>query len=137
MLVPTDGSEGSLRAVDFAATLARRISGAEIHLVHVEPPLPQAVADFVDADAIRSFHADRSAEALRPAIARLDAAGIPWHRHACVGEPGPTIAKMAAELGCEQIVMGTRGLGLIAGMLLGSVARRVVHEAAVPVTLVK
>jgi nucleotide-binding universal stress UspA family protein len=44
---------------------------------------------------------------------------------------------MAVDLGCEQIVMGTRGLGLVPEILLGSVARRVAHEATVPVTLVK
>ena len=48
-----------------------------------------------------------------------------------------TIARRADSLQCEGIVMGTRGMGAIANLLLGSVAAKVVHLANVPVTLVK
>ncbi len=41
------------------------------------------------------------------------------------------------KLGCDVIVMGTRGLSSVTGLLLGSVATRVIHEASVPVTLIK
>jgi nucleotide-binding universal stress UspA family protein len=53
------------------------------------------------------------------------------------GEPAATIARRAAELGCESITMGTHGLGAFGILLMGSVAQRVVHHATVPVTLVK
>ena len=54
-----------------------------------------------------------------------------------VGEPAATIARRASELGCESIVMGTHGLGQLGVLIMGSVAQRVVHQATVPVTLVK
>jgi nucleotide-binding universal stress UspA family protein len=44
---------------------------------------------------------------------------------------------VAKEHGCAQIVMGTRGLGTVSGMLLGSVATKVIHLADVPVVLLK
>jgi nucleotide-binding universal stress UspA family protein len=47
------------------------------------------------------------------------------------------IAQYAKEKGCDQIVMGTRGLGTVQGLLLGSVATKVIHLANVPVMLVK
>ena len=40
-------------------------------------------------------------------------------------------------LGCDTVVMGTRGLGSFTGLVLGSVASRVIHEVSVPVLLVK
>ena len=48
-----------------------------------------------------------------------------------------TIARRAAELGCESITMGTHGLGSFGILFLGSIAQKVVHYTTVPVTLVK
>jgi len=53
------------------------------------------------------------------------------------GQYGETIANYAKEKQCDRIVMGTRGLGAVGGLLLGSVARKVIHLADVPITLVK
>ena len=47
------------------------------------------------------------------------------------------IAKVANELKCNAIIMGTRGLSPLGNLLLGSVAAQVVHLAGTPVTLVK
>ncbi|MNU09423.1 Universal stress protein G [compost metagenome] len=47
------------------------------------------------------------------------------------------VSEFADRLGCDTVVMGTRGLGSFTGMLLGSVATRVIHEVSVPVLLVK
>ena len=48
-----------------------------------------------------------------------------------------TIADCARDLQCDAIVMGTRGLGAIQTLLLGSVAVKVIHLADQPVTLIK
>jgi nucleotide-binding universal stress UspA family protein len=54
-----------------------------------------------------------------------------------IGSSGQAIAEYANELRCDQIVMGTRGLGSIGSLVLGSVATQVVHLTEHPVTLVK
>ena len=64
-------------------------------------------------------------------------AGIACVRYVRIGHPGDEIAACAAEHGCDAIVMGTRGMGTVAGLLLGSVATRVLRVAQVPVTLVR
>jgi nucleotide-binding universal stress UspA family protein len=53
------------------------------------------------------------------------------------GDVAPTIAQRADALGCEAIIMGTRGSGRIANLVMGSTAMMVVHLTSLPVTLVK
>jgi nucleotide-binding universal stress UspA family protein len=53
-----------------------------------------------------------------------------------VGETPEIIAHYVQDKNIEQVVMGTRGLGTITGMLLGSVATKVLHLVHVPVLLV-
>nr|MCU0966967.1 universal stress protein [Burkholderiaceae bacterium] len=74
--------------------------------------------------------------ALAPSRAALDAAGVRYQAHSKVGSPAEMIARTAAELGSELIVMGTRGQGM-ASAILGSVAQETVAESRVPVLLVK
>lgn len=67
----------------------------------------------------------------------LDAAGVKYQHRIGVGDAAETIAAYAKEKGCDQIVMGTRGMGSVSNLLLGSVATQVIHLSPVPVLLVK
>ena len=60
-----------------------------------------------------------------------------YQSHLFVGEPAETIARYAKENTCDHIVIGTRGLSAVSGLLLGSVATKVIHLADMPVLLVK
>lgn len=137
VLVPVDGSELSTRAAHFAAELYRSCGPFEIHLVCVEP-LPQRwQTRGMEQEAIESHLRFLAHEQAGPARAALDAAGAPHTSHARIGDPAQTIAQIAAELGCDHIVMGTRGHGAVAGLVLGSVAGKVLHLSTLPVTLVR
>lgn len=74
---------------------------------------------------------------LKPAIQRLDAAGVSYQSEIFIGDTAPAIVDRAKELHCNGIVIGTRGLTAIANLVMGSVATKVVHLATVPVTHVK
>ena len=87
-----------------------------------------------DLDA---YYHDEGMAALAPARKLLDKAGVPHAFHIGVGEVGETVAKYVKKLSAQQIAMGTRGLGPVAGMLLGSVTTKVVHAVNVPIVLVK
>jgi len=78
-----------------------------------------------------------SANALKDAIAKSEAANVGFETLSRAGQPAEAIAQVARDKGIEHIVMGTRGLGGIQGLLLGSVAMKVIHLAQVPITLIK
>jgi nucleotide-binding universal stress UspA family protein len=137
-LVPLDGSDIALRSVAWIIENASALKDSpQIHLLNVQGALPRDISRFVNADTLRDFHRDTGMAALTTANDMLAAAGLPAERHVLIGEAAPTICEFAASHGCTQILMGTRGHSGIAGTLLGSVAMRVAHLAAVPVLLVR
>jgi nucleotide-binding universal stress UspA family protein len=95
------------------------------------------VRRMIKADELARMEAEWSEAAIAPARAILDQAGVRHQGHAIQGEVAQSVARLAEELGCDQIVMGTRGLSTLGDLLMGSVATKVLHLATVPVTFVK
>lgn len=139
VLVPVDASESSARGVDHLITIARSFRDPiEVHLLTVHHHIPYGrAASSVAGDQIQQYYQEEGLAALKPARDRLDAAQIPYIFHIGLGEPAEVIVRYAREKSCDQIIMGTRGLGSVSGLLLGSVAMKVLHLASVPVTFVK
>jgi nucleotide-binding universal stress UspA family protein len=139
ILLPVDGSECSLRAVDHLLThVAWFREIPEIHLLHVQPPIPIGrVQAHIGKETLHDYYREESLTHLAPVQARLDAAGRFHTTHVHVGQPAEVIARMASEMHCDLIVMGAHGRGGLANMVMGSVATRVLHLAACPVLIVK
>ena len=99
--------------------------------------------DISDISAVMTVEVDRrlaarqSRMALGKAIALCRKPQTPFVTRAEIGSPAETIVRVAREVGADQIVMGTRGLGALGNLFLGSVATPVVRLAEIPVTLVK
>jgi nucleotide-binding universal stress UspA family protein len=138
ILIPLDGSDRSLAAVRYVVdTLARANPDLDIHLLNVQPPLPSAASRFIDSAVVRDFHREEGAKDLAAGRQLLNDAGLRHVSNTLVGEPAETIAAYAEQRDCVGIVMATRGLGHAAGLLLGSVAHKVLQLSTMPVTLVK
>ena len=140
LLVPVDGSPASLRAVDFAVTFAKERQTASITLLNVQNPAMLNLAEgagLMAAAWVEEEEDSRGEEALKGAVAACDAAGVPFDVRNERGAPAETIDRIAREDKFDHVVMGTRGLGSIRGLLVGSVATQVLHLVHVPVTLVK
>ncbi|MSQ60404.1 MAG: universal stress protein [Betaproteobacteria bacterium] len=139
ILVPVDGSDNALRAVDYAiSTRDLYKEPAEIHLLNAQRPVVSGnVRAFISQEQLHNYYEEEGTLALNGARERLDGSGIAHSAHVAVGEEAASISQYAAQHDCKLIVMGTRGMGSIANLLLGSVAAKVVHLAPVPVVLVK
>ncbi|MDS4013947.1 MAG: universal stress protein [Candidatus Accumulibacter sp.] len=137
-LIPVDGSPAAVHAVDHVIRqTAEEARKPEIHLVNVQAPLPTDVTRFVDDGVVQDYHREAGDAALRVARDHLAAAGLVYSSHVLVGETAPSIVDYAKTHACTLIVMGARGLGALAGMLLGSVTTRVIHLTDLPVMVVK
>jgi len=95
------------------------------------------ISPHVTAEMVERLHRDAGEAGVQRAKALLEAANIRCQAHIVLGDPAGCIAAYATETRCDEIIMGTRGMGAVGNLVLGSVARKVVHLAAVPVTLVK
>ena len=139
ILLPVDGSECALRAVgQLIAHSAWFRDMPEIHLLHVHPPIPIGrVQAHIGKETLHSYYLEEGQQALLPAQQALDAAGRFHTTHIHVGQPAEVISRMAAELAVDLIVMGSHGRSGVAGLLVGSVANRVLNLAPCPVLLVK
>jgi nucleotide-binding universal stress UspA family protein len=133
MLVPFDGSEGALHALRHAMEQA-----AEIHVLNVQPKAdaPTLLLHMTQDDIDKAQH-DHGRSQLAEAIKRLDDTKASYRAQVVIGDPAVKIFEVAKSEGVDGIVMGTRGMGALGNLVLGSVATKVVHLAEVPVTLVK
>lgn len=134
ILVPTDFSAASRKALDYALGLGDQLA-VEVHVLHTyEPPvyvLPEgALAPGRPPEEV-------ILEAARDQMAAFeeyypDVASTRLRR----GAPAKTILEVADELGADLIVMGTHGRRGLERMLLGSVTHRVVSTSHLPVVAV-
>ena len=134
-LLPVDGSENSDRAVRFVIALHQGLGPIGVRLLHVET-LASSEGKIVGPAAAGATDAGRAP--LQSAQSLLDEAGIRYTSELRQGGSymPQVIAHYAREMDCAAIVMGTRGMGSTAE-LFGSIARQVVSQSDVPVTLVK
>lgn len=139
LLVPYDASKNAQRAVDYVLSRAKRDPGLEAVLVIVEPePIVYGeVAIYQDEKALHAFLTQRGLALLEPAEAKLKSAGIRCECHCPIGDTAEEIVRLAERRQCSEIVMGTRGMGALRNLVLGSVATKVIHLTPLPVTLVK
>jgi nucleotide-binding universal stress UspA family protein len=137
LLVPFDNSPSARRALEYALGHAAARGDATLHVLTVLDDVGTETRELVNAAEIDRVLSGEAAAQQQAAREIADPTGLPCVYHAEPGHPAQLIADYAKNHAIDHIVMGTRGLSKIAGLLMGSVANRVVHEATCPVTLVK
>ncbi len=139
--VATDGSEGADRAIDYAARRAKA-DGAELLIVNVMGGygLPDKVFLAFTNDQnvlLKELLASQSAATLTTARDRAREAGVSTIvLDSRTGEVAQTIIDIAHEKKADAIVVGKRGAGRVAGVLLGSVSQKLVSLSPLPLTVV-
>ena len=136
ILIPIDGSEDAKYASRVAADLTKAIPGKEmLHLLHCVSPIPNLIGGGQREKLMQEYQeeAERIFAAAKTILAET---GNDCKTYIRYGETAPTITETAKELGCTLIIMGTRGVNELAGVVLGSVSHAVLQHATVPVLLV-
>jgi nucleotide-binding universal stress UspA family protein len=145
ILAAVDGSAPSLKAVALAADLASKY-GAELMLATVSQELSAALIAELETYVRQESIEPRIAELASAhaenllAGARLEAQAKGATRistRSSAGDPAEEIIALATEWRADLIVLGSRGLGRLAGLLLGSVAQKVLARASCPVLIVR
>jgi len=138
ILVPVDFSEPSLRALDYAAELARALRSSIEVLCVVEPLVYAPLAGpAIDLGAVRAEQERIAGARLSTLRRELARKRLRCRTDLRTGVPYRIIVDRAAKLPADLIVMGTLGRGGLSHLLLGSVAERVTRSAPCPVLTVR
>lgn len=138
ILVPYDGSEPSIDALNRAIWLASLSPTTKLTVVNVVHMQPVVVADMTffpnkEYQLLMQQHADALLESVKDKLTGLKDTNV----IVLAGPPASTIVNYAETEHCDLIVMGSRGLSTIKELMLGSVSHNVVQSAKVPVLIVK
>ena len=136
VLLPVDDSRASRYAVRHVILECKRNEAMDIHVLNVQLPLRQHIAQFVSTPNRESFYRDEAERALRPVRLLLDDAGTPYTVHTKVGHRAEVITEMASQLGCDHIVMGTARKSSITRTIESSVMNKVIELTRVPVVVI-
>lgn len=127
ILLPTDGSERSTRAIKAGVQLASAVGAKVTGLFVVDPSYIQDVDEALES---------RAQESLSVIVQQAKASGVECN---CISVKGTTpqdeIIRIATEKGCDLIVMGTHGRSRVGKLLLGSAAASVLADCEIPVLL--
>ena len=134
ILVPVDGSPGSDRAVAQAINIASSCN-AKIFFLYVANINQLAINAYL-SDAILAA-VKKAGQVILDRAENMMPSDIEHETYSETGSPAVTILDFEKRLEIDLIVMGSRGLGLIKGVLLGSVSQYVVEQSACPVLVVK
>ncbi|GAA1689072.1 universal stress protein [Fodinicola feengrottensis] len=141
IVVGTDGSETSLKAVDRAGEIARAGKGAKLVIVCAyvpsEPRDVDRAQDVLGDDAYQIVGSTPAEDTLRTAADRAKAAGaLAIETIAVRGEPVKSLSAAARKHHADLLIVGNRGLNTLAGRILGSVPLAVTHRAECDVLIV-
>lgn len=139
MLLATDGSENALRAAKHAAALMKKNRDIKITVLNVRSPGENLVRfqPWISSQEIDDQMKKIAENVVGNTKAVFDEAGLKVNTKIIEGEPGKDIAAFANENGYGQIIMGSRGLSELSGIIMGSVSHQVLHFANCPVLIVK
>ena len=134
ILIATDGSVGAQAAVDEGLDFAKE-TGATVLFVAIRQPTNPVLGDPYWQQSLSNELA-RLRPALQTAVAKAESRGIHADYDLLEGDPGERILELARSRDVDLIVIGSRGLGAAASVILGSVSKRVLHDADRPVLVV-
>jgi nucleotide-binding universal stress UspA family protein len=140
ILVPTDGSDITQKAVDTAIALARSV-GAQLYTISVKEPFPySAISEMQPTPPQEFFDAQERIAAKRVAavVESAKAAGLECQGHTVEAlHPWEAIIDHAKQQECDLLVMASHGRRGVTALLLGSETQKVLTHTTIPVLVVR
>ncbi len=136
ILIGIDGSKGALKALDYVVERKRRGEKIEVVLLYAQPII-KAHGPVMTQAMVNDYQAQEAEKVLSASGLKTRAKFLGADTYVENGDPAESIIAFAKKSKCTEIVMGSRGLGRLSGLLLGSVVAKVVQLADMPVVVVK
>jgi nucleotide-binding universal stress UspA family protein len=140
ILVPTDGSDISTKAIQTAIGIAK-LTGASLYAISVKEPFPYSAISEMQPVPPQEFYdaQERIAAArVKDVVDAATAAGIACQSHTVEAlHPWEAMLDHAKTQGCDLVVMASHGRRGLAALLLGSETQRVLIHSTLPVLIVK
>jgi len=134
IVIAVDGSEYSHKALQCAKSIAERFQ-AKLWLVHAFSN-PADFLGYTDYEKLFARRKTAAQAVLDDARQKLGRTSLVVNEDLPEGPEAESILRAAEKSKADLIVMGTRGLGALKGLLVGSVSRKVIHYASCPVMVV-
>ena len=129
ILLCTDGSKFSQKALEETVVIAKGCNVNEVAIIHVHErydPLPTIPNESIRW--IMQEHKKEGEKILLEALKIFEGKNIKAHTILKEGRPADTIVRVAREEGFDMIVIGSRGLGGLKKLFLGSVSNAIIQE---------
>jgi len=136
ILIAIDGSKVSMKAIDYVVKRKRTGERIEAYILNVQPSISPK-AGLITRGMIKEYLNQESEKVLgRPAIKPMKQY-LKADTYVEIGDPATCIIAFAEKTKCDEIVVGSRGLGSVKGVFLGSVANKIIQISTLPVVIVK
>jgi nucleotide-binding universal stress UspA family protein len=136
ILLAVDGSEHAMRAAHAASSLANAMSSQTLRIVVAYDTIPVHIGDPYMQNAINA-RISETEEILQRAVQVVWAVSAQIYTEMIEGDPAETIIEVARSRSSDLIIIGARGMGKLAGLLLGSTSQKVISLAPCPVLIIR
>jgi len=140
ILVPTDGSDITIKAIDTAIALAKSVD-AHLYTISAKEPFPySAISEMQPTPPQEFFDAQEriASQRVQAVVAQCESAGVACHAHTVEAlHPWEAIIDHAKRMECDLLVMASHGRRGVSALLLGSETQKVLTHTKVPVLVVR
>lgn len=138
ILLAVDGSPYTKKMLAYLSAHDELLSTKhQYHLLNVQAAIPARVQSVIGKENIKQYYAEEAEKVLAPAMKFLLRHGMQVSSDWKVGHAAEQIAKACADGAIDLLVMGSHGHGVLANLVMGSVATQVIAASRVPVLLVR
>ena len=138
ILIAADGSPTTKRALAFLAAHDEWLGTHHAYtVIHGVAAIPHRAAAFLEREQVRSYYEDDAEVVFKPIRAFFAMHGLDARFVMRIGPAAASIAKLAQQGRFDLLVMGSHGHGAAVGLLMGSVATKVLALCTTPVLLIR